>query len=555
MRAGNPSNTQPCILKPTLGPPLDPISASPDACTVLGRSLQCDVVLGDALVSRRHAQVECHGGIWTITDLHSSHGTFVDDVRIAPQQPTVLEHGDVVSIGPWRFHVAQGGKDASFLATLDDTAGTQTIQPVAGLAHQHIAAKQLELLLECASHLTTTHDEHALAELVLPAITRGAGVHRAALLQAGASTAQVQCIGYVEGGMFIVPEQTMDANTLPFSRSLLTAAAAGETVRIETQRDAMVHATHSIAEMGVATAICAPVFIGDVLAAYVYVDTLQGQAPVSAAGEAFCQAMARLCGLALANLRRDELEQRSRKIEAHLRAAHDTQRLIVPAHDGQLGAVCWAMQMRPGMYVAGDLFDVVQLEDERIAVCIGDVTGEGVDAAVLMAATQAHLHAALNQATDPAQAVRMVNRYITLRSPMNRFVTLWVGCITPDGVLQYVDAGHGHWARVRGGTVHRPDHRGGIPLGIDEAFAYESETLHLEPHDRMVLLTDGILEQANEVGEAFDWERVAGALADSDSVATDVRVLFEAVDAWRGAIRPNDDMSIASFQITQTPSR
>jgi len=142
----------------------------------------------------------------------------------------------------------------------------------------------------------------------------------------------------------------------------------------------------------------------------------------------------------------------------------------------------------------------------------------------------------------------MVNQYITLRSPMNRFVTLWVGVFSSDGMVRFVDAGHGHWLIAGADGPRAPEHRGGIPLGIDEAFAYESERLELLDDERVVLFTDGAVEQVNGEGEQYGLDRVVDVLRGTDSPGRDVDALMSALDAWRGAGRLDDDVTIASLQ-------
>src|SRR5262249_19080875 len=158
-----------------------------------------------------------------------------------------------------------------------------------------------------------------------------------------------------------------------------------------------------------------------------YLDARGTHRDVAPDAAAFCQVIARLCGLALSNLKRVELEQRQRHLEAEVQAAREAQLLILPPEHGVVGSVQYAMRMRPGHFVAGDLFDVLELDEHRVAVSIGDVAGHGVGAAVLMAASQSHLSAALQRHRDPAIAIAEVNRYLTERSTPHRFVSLWVG--------------------------------------------------------------------------------------------------------------------------------
>src|SRR5262249_25585994 len=152
-----------------------------------------------------------------------------------------------------------------------------------------------------------------------------------------------------------------------------------------------------------------------------------------------------------------------------------------------VGPVAYALRVRPGRTVAGDLFDIMDLGDGRVGVSIGDVTGESIGAGILMAGTQAYLHGALVRLRDPAAALAEVNRYLTSRSAMNMFITMWVGVIDPaTRTLKYVDAGHGHWLvkpTGGGGSARTPPRPGGIPVAIDASYHYQPETMPLGPGD------------------------------------------------------------------------
>ena len=108
-----------------------------------------------------------------------------------------------------------------------------------------------------------------------------------------------------------------------------------------------------------------------------------------------CVALASLAAGALERVRQRELASRREQLERDLLAAREVQNLIFPAREGEVPPVRYASSIRPGAFLAGDLFDAFRLSDGRAAVFLGDVTGEGVDAAVLMASAESALHATL----------------------------------------------------------------------------------------------------------------------------------------------------------------
>jgi serine phosphatase RsbU (regulator of sigma subunit) len=155
-------------------------------------------------------------------------------------------------------------------------------------------------------------------------------------------------------------------------------------------------------------------------------------------------------------------------------------------------------QSRAGQHIGGDFFDVIDLGNGKLAVALGDVSGKGIPASVLMTATQGFLHASLRSLGDIGEAVTALNRFIAPRRPEDRFVTLWVGLFDPVArELQYVDAGHGY-ALLIGSEIISLDAGGGPPLGIDENFEYRAEVLPLPQAGKIIAVSDGIVEQTGQ---------------------------------------------------------
>jgi len=201
--------------------------------------------------------------------------------------------------------------------------------------------------------------------------------------------------------------------------------------------------------------------------------------------------------------------------------------------------------MRPGRFLAGDLFGTHRLPDASLAAWIGDVTGKGVEAAVLMAAVQAHLVASLSAATDLAEAVGRVNRFVSAHAAPNRFVTLLVLILDPmTGHAWCVDAGHGLAMLRQNGETSRPRLGMGIPLGIDPDFSFTAERITLEPGDAALLYTDGLVEQTCLDGSEFGSDRVQRYL-EGDHADGGLDDLLASVERLAGTSRWEDDVTVA----------
>jgi sigma-B regulation protein RsbU (phosphoserine phosphatase) len=169
-----------------------------------------------------------------------------------------------------------------------------------------------------------------------------------------------------------------------------------------------------------------------------------------------------------------------------------------------------------------------------------------------MATAQTHLNASLRALKDPAAAVAEVNRYVCLHASKGKFISLWLGVFDPvTGDVWFVDAGHGHWLVVtQGGTggpeVRRVAAEGGMLIGVDRDYQYKAEHLKLKPGERVVLFSDGVVEQAGPDGELFGLNAAIAALRSSSGCASDVTGLFDAVVSHAQTDSLQDDTTVAS---------
>lgn len=575
---------QPLTLDPVSGPALPAVEVKPGSQSILGRSSQCQVVLPDEGVSRRHASLSQAAGAWIITDLGSRHGTHVNAVRLSPDTPAPLKHGDLIGLGPWTLRVRIGDQHSStHVTTIAPGASSATAKDRVERVHERelaaITRNRLNLLIDIAAAVGSADDEGVLARTIAKAAVEGTGFPRAAVLHEMGSQSEYRVVCNVgpegstgEAGSLdtqdLLALKAAGAPVPPapsFSRSLLQLAKQGEVARLTA--DQPLSGSESIMRLQIQTALCAPVAIGNTIGAYLYLDSRTGEhGPQSASAfaarpvatvqndaAAFLSALSKMYGLALSNIARKDLEARQKELERDLDAAREAQRMIMPPEEATLGRLTYAMRSKSGRYVAGDLFDVVPLDDGRIAVFLGDVAGKGISAAILMATAQAHLNLALLTNPDPAAAVRSVNRYVCEHAAESRFISLWLGVFDPaKRSLTFVDAGHGHWLfRPASAAARRvvADDAGGIPLGIDDSFVYSSASISLSEGDRVIVYSDGVVEQPGPDAELFGNDRAIAALENSPTPAADVEALFSAVLNYATTDALADDTTVASISI------
>lgn len=209
----------------------------------------------------------------------------------------------------------------------------------------------------------------------------------------------------------------------------------------------------------------------------------------------------------------------------------------------------------PARQVGGDFFNYFVLPDGRLALLVGDVSGKGVSAALLMANIQATLRARLPHETDLAVLADRLDRELG-HAPGGVYLTLFVGILDTDGLLHYVNAGHNppFVIRRRGGIEALSST--GMPIAIYAGHGYTESEVALEPGDLLFLYTDGLVEAENSAGEMLDSERLRGMLAAEQphQIADVLRFVEEQVSRFRGAVELMDDATMMALRIARPGS-
>ncbi|HEX4997288.1 MAG TPA: SpoIIE family protein phosphatase [Terriglobia bacterium] len=219
-----------------------------------------------------------------------------------------------------------------------------------------------------------------------------------------------------------------------------------------------------------------------------------------------------LLGRVRAILRRSEGRSdlaNQRELDEARRIQETLMPTTIPQVDGLVIAGTW----RPARIVGGDHFDVLQLDDHTVAVCIADVCGKGMPAALIMANLQATVRAHASLAMRPRDLCGRVNAAMCESMPANGFVSFFYAVIDRRGeVLRYCNAGHNSPVfRAHGGALSRLDCGGGV-LGVFRDWRYEDESIPLGPGDRLLMYTDGLTESRNTAGEEFGEERLTNLM-------------------------------------------
>lgn len=524
---------------------------------LIGRSSTSDICLSDPSVSRRHAGLLWRDGQWFVLDHKSRAGTVLNGVRLNPERLTPVATGDVLRIGPWTLRLSADDETRQATVHLADRTGAgDRVERMPAQESMTMGEGRISILAECLETFGQVRDEKELAEAAMVAALRGSGFSRAAILQRTSNDSAPALVGSLDSS------NSGSSEPFIFSRSLVEEAKRGETVLLTTgdAHTGVQDYGQSIVSLRIHSAACVPIFLGDAVSGFLYLDARKGESRVHTGGVRHCEAVSRAYGLALSNLKRIELERREASLQSELEAARLAQQVMLPPPSGMLGKdrfLHYAATVTPGLFVAGDLFDAFDLPDGRVVIALGDVCGHGVSSAMLMAMVQSSLHARLERGADPVEAITQLNRYVSARIPAGRFVSMWLGVFDPSGHVHFVDAGHGHAVHLDADgavrEVEEADDAGGLPLGIDAGERYNASSLTISPNDRLVIYSDGIIEQMNDQRELFGRSRLLETLAQhrASDPHTIVRAAFDAVRAHAGVDTLDDDASVAVLSLGQ----
>ena len=213
-------------------------------------------------------------------------------------------------------------------------------------------------------------------------------------------------------------------------------------------------------------------------------------------------------GYALRETESIKKEQEREMIEARV-----IQRRLLPDEVPQINGCRTSGTWRPARNVSGDYFDVVKFSDSKAALCIADVSGKGMPAALLMSNVQAAVHSFASETLAPSELCAKVNRVVSSSTGEDKFITFFYGILDSDRKkLTYTNAGHNAGLLLRrDGSLIRLE-PGGAVLGPFPNWNYKDEEIELQTGDRLLLFTDGVTELRNAAADEFGEDRLIDLL-------------------------------------------
>ena len=319
----------------------------------------------------------------------------------------------------------------------------------------------------------------------------------------------------------------------------------------DTQLDDAFRERMSIVEQKVRTLMAVPLQTKDRTIGLIYVDSPNMFRAFTKDDLSLLTVMANVAAIRIEHARLAEVEETERRMARELQQAAEIQRSFLPAGAPQVAGADLAGYNAPCRTVGGDYFDFFQYPNGRVAMVLGDVSGKGMPASLMMMGLQARVQVLAEEPQNLATVINRLNKITCQNCPSNRFITFFMCVLDPaTGELAYCNAGHNPPVLVRAaGTVEYLD-GGGPPLGILRIANFAEYRTQLAPGDVLAIYSDGVTEAMNAKDEEFGDEQFAEAL-----MANRHKGAAEIVESVTQALIAFTDGSPAADDITLVVAR
>ena len=537
---------------------LPPRMIGPECPVVtVGRSNSNDLVVEHPSMSRFHAKFTWRDGGLMLEDLGSRNGSFVNGSALAQAQK--VRAGDRIQLGHVDILLAErraskvviesGGSAVLPSSTLVMSAAMlrsgKVFEPGSERWTRILAFVQ-EMTLGLIRDVSP---QQLLAELLDKLFEFLVAEHGVVLLRNGD--------GALEPAVFRSRKAQGEGAAIKLSQTLVEAATVRrEAILLRDPTDTPDLASQSLIFSGVTTAIVTPMETEGQVIGLLYFDALYNRKPFDEDDLRLVTTLAHVAAAKIQNAKLVEEVEKKRALEQEMALARAIQLRLVPQPSCEGPSFQLAAELRPAKEVGGDLYDYFG-DDRRLYFCIGDVSGKGVGAALVMALTKTLFRANAAFLQDPAEIMAAVNLRLYEETDPRIFVTAFCGVLDfASGRLAYANAGHDRPLRlVPGAAIATLEMKPGLALGALRGYPYTTQEAFLRPGDSLLLYTDGVTEAMDRSKSMFTLARAVACLEGHTAEAPEavVRTVLQAVDAFSRGEPQADDITLLCLRYVGRP--
>lgn len=547
--------------------------------TTVGRSARNDLCVEDPFTSRLHAEVRRQGDGFWVSDLGSANGTYLNGSRL--MAPAQLHDGDRVRIGETEIDYSEradtaptgGGRTSilvsdsgyrshpvatitresqnsasQLLSSLDSAQLTQLRTPTPGAMAPVIQDDTLAIISRVSVALLSPVSIREAIDHVLDCVFSAVPADRAyaLLLETVDDNPEPQLVCVSMKTRSVAPSST---SQVEISKSISDQVLKQGTsvLTSDAQQDPRFQEHKSIALAGIRSVMAVPFAVEGRVLGMLYVDSPFYTNRFTERDLKLLTLIAGVAAIRIENVHLLESQIEQKRLADELALASEIQLRLHPAGPPAIDSYDVVGVSFPCFEVGGDYYDFISKRDGKFVIALGDVSGKGIGAALLMSSVHAAVRAHSTTRLSPAEIVREINQYEYDNTPANRYVTLFYSELDArTHELTYINAGHNSPILVRsGGEVTRLD-IGGFPVGITSDGDYREGWVNLGPGDVLLIYSDGATESLDERGEEFGEAPLIDIVQKNRTrTAAGIRDrVEEALTRFVGKAKPVDDLTL-----------
>ncbi|HEY5884703.1 MAG TPA: SpoIIE family protein phosphatase [Pyrinomonadaceae bacterium] len=521
----------------------------------LGRSARNDLCIPDPFASRVHAEVRREGEEYFLQDLGSANGTLYNGGTVEGTVP--LTPGGRIQIGETEIVFDDGTYHSSMGATMiTDNSSTSLPEATIALAS---GDRTTSGLLEAIEGARTKPEQSVAARVAregdLLALISKVGITLLASSTLDETLEQIvslvfeavpadRCLLMMRDGenedmrvaVARLRDRVGEVGEIRVSRNVMDEVVMrGNSVLTSDAQHDPRFASGTMVLQGVRSVLAVPLGVADKVFGIIYADSPIAEGRFTEDHLKLLTTLASVAAIRVENAKLVEARFQQERLERELQLASEIQQRFQPAAPPVLAGYELQGISFPCYEIGGDYYDFIRRADGRLIIALGDVSGKGTAAALLMSSLHAAIHAQTGSHDTLVDTITAVNKYLAENIPPNRFVTLFFAELDPEsGALSFLNAGHNPPLIVHAaGTVEQLS-SGGLPLGIKGDAEYREGRTHLNHGDVLVIYSDGVTEAASPNGEEFGPTRL-------------YEVVSRNVDASAAGIRDRIESALTKF--------
>src|SRR6266436_5932077 len=518
----------------------------------IGRSARNDLCIPDPFASRVHAEVRHEGDEYVLQDLGSANGTLYNGSVV--EAPIQLTRGGRIQIGETEIFFNDAQFPLSSGATMITDNSSSVPEATISLAS---TGRTTSGLLEAIEDARTQSDETSRVAQRSDLLALISKISVALLDTATLNETLDQVVSMVfqavpaDRSMIMMRDEKNPDLKVTVARLRDRAGEVGEIRISRSVIDEVVTNGKSVLTsdaqadprfmggtvmlQGVRSVLAVPLGVGANVFGIIYADSPLSDNRFTEDHLKVLTTLASVAAIRVENARLTEEQMERERLEREQQVASEIQQRFLPATAPIVAGYELQGISFPCYEIGGDYYDFIQREDGRLVIALGDVSGKGTAAALLMSSLHAAIHAQTGSHDTLVGTICAVNRYLAENIPSNRFVTLFCAELDPEsGALSFLNAGHNPPLIVHAaGTVEQLA-SGGLPLGIKADAEYREGRTTLQTGDVLVIYSDGVTEAASPNGEEFGPTRL-------------YEVVSRNVDASAAGIRDRIESALTKF--------